>query len=222
MRQCTNCGSRASDEARFCAHCGLPLAEADEPRRLEEQPETPIGAAPSAPTASSLDPKPAPNPSPSRTDSEKNAIGCGVALLGLVMVLTTANIPSVGGALVVLGLLLGLGGLAYAPVVATWAESAQKSAQRQEEEPLRKATGSWTSLVVVRSYHNDKDGLKIAEREANILAAHGYAVAAQSGAGSHINVGRTASAAFVTGGLSLLFGASRSKGTIQITFTKTS
>lgn len=46
------------------------------------------------------------------------------------------------------------------------------------------------------------------------VTQHGYRQAGQSGAGSHVNVGRTASAAVLTGGVSLLFGASPSTGTI--------
>ena len=60
-----------------------------------------------------------------------------------------------------------------------------------------------------------------ANKDGRILAAHGYRSAAQSATGSHVNVGRTVTPAVLTGGVSLLFGASRAKGKVQITYTKT-
>jgi hypothetical protein len=58
------------------------------------------------------------------------------------------------------------------------------------------------------------------ELETKHLLANGYEVQDQSSAGSHVNVGRTATAAVLTGGLSLLFGASRSKGSVTLMYLK--
>ena len=52
------------------------------------------------------------------------------------------------------------------------------------------------------------------------LLEHGYQIQASAGTGSHVNVGRTVTAALLTGGLSLLFGASRSQQKVTMTFTR--
>lgn len=89
-----------------------------------------------------------------------------------------------------------------------------------ERSELKRATANWTAALVIRSYKNDNGGRQKASKEASYLMQHGYSLADQSSAGSHVNVGRTASAAVLTGGVSLLFGASRSKGTIDATFVR--
>ena len=88
------------------------------------------------------------------------------------------------------------------------------------EARLRAATDGWTAPFLVRQYADDRNGHGNAQAEATILAAHGYGIAGQSGVGGHLNVGRTLTGALVTGGVSLLFGGSRSRGTVDITFTR--
>jgi Uncharacterised protein family UPF0547 len=90
----------------------------------------------------------------------------------------------------------------------------------RERAELKRVTGNWTVPFVVRSYKNDDNGRALASKEAAYLTRYGYAMAGQSGTGSHVNVGRTASRVVLTGGLGLIFGASRSKGTIEITFVR--
>ena len=80
-------------------------------------------------------------------------------------------------------------------------------------------TNNYTKPVVVRVYKANETGRM--EREMSELLANGYQIQGQSGTGSHVNVGRTVSGAVLTGGLSLLFGASRSSGTQTITYVKT-
>ena len=58
------------------------------------------------------------------------------------------------------------------------------------------------------------------ESEIAELIGHGYTIASQTGTGSHVNVGRTVTGAVLTGGLSLLFGASRSNDKITMTFVR--
>jgi hypothetical protein len=70
--------------------------------------------------------------------------------------------------------------------------------------------------VVIRKYDPGDGGLKTASTDANLLAAHGYCVAAQTDTDGHVNLGRLA----LTGGLGLLFGGTRSKGRVTITFEK--
>jgi hypothetical protein len=88
------------------------------------------------------------------------------------------------------------------------------------EIALKSASGNWTAAVLVRSYSSNGMGQRKCEAEAGILSRHGYLIAGQSGVGSHINVGRTVAPAVLTGGISLLFGASRSSANITVTYTK--
>jgi len=88
------------------------------------------------------------------------------------------------------------------------------------ESRLWAATDGWSAPFLVRQYTDDRNGRGKAQAEATILATHGYGIAGQSGVGGHLNVGRTLTGALVTGGISLLFGGSRSRGTVDITFTK--
>ena len=85
---------------------------------------------------------------------------------------------------------------------------------------LERETHGWKAAAIVRVYKDDKDGRGRATKEADELARHGYAVAGQSGDGGHINVGRTAARVALTAPLILVFGASRTKGTITITFQR--
>jgi hypothetical protein len=84
------------------------------------------------------------------------------------------------------------------------------------QNELVKLTGNWTTPVLIRQYDPGGHGLKTANMESNLLAAHGYRIAAQSDTDGHVNLGRLA----LTGGLGLLFGGTRSKGRVTITFEK--
>jgi hypothetical protein len=79
-------------------------------------------------------------------------------------------------------------------------------------------TDYFSKRIVVRVYDADENGRM--EREMAELLEHGYQIQASAGTGSHVNVGRTVTAAVLTGGLSLLFGASRSKQKVTMTFVK--
>ncbi len=56
--------------------------------------------------------------------------------------------------------------------------------------------------------------------ELPIATEHGWELDNTAAAGSHINVGRTVTSAALTGGISLLFGASRSKGKTTIVWKR--
>lgn len=58
-------------------------------------------------------------------------------------------------------------------------------------------------------------------REMEAASHYGWMPQDTTGTAGHINVGRTATAAALTGGVSLLFGASRSKDKITITYVRT-
>lgn len=88
------------------------------------------------------------------------------------------------------------------------------------EAELQRATARWTVPTLFRTFANTGGGRRKAEAEAAILTKHSYEIQAQSGTGGHINVGRTVAPAVLTGGLSLLFGASRSKDRLTVTFAK--
>ena len=70
--------------------------------------------------------------------------------------------------------------------------------------------------VHVSTYRDEK----AMQREAEAAASFGWTVEATAGTGGHVNVGRTVAPAVLTGGLSLLFGASRSKDKITVTFVR--
>ena len=102
-------------------------------------------------------------------------------------------------------------------VVGTWdAEAKAEQASRE----LVASTGNFTSPTIIRSYENSDVGLRQANVDAAKLARQGYVPAGQAADGGHINVGRTATGAVLTGGISLLFGGSRTKGKVTITYTK--
>ena len=100
---------------------------------------------------------------------------------------------------------------------AAWPFKAAKILE-QFEGWLATETSDWTTPVSVRTYKQDQGWL--IELEAKHLIANGYEVQDQSSAGTHVNVGRTVTGAVLTGGLSLLFGASRSKGTVTLMYLK--
>jgi hypothetical protein len=88
----------------------------------------------------------------------------------------------------------------------------------EAEKPLRDATLNWSLPLVARTYDDTARGRQKLGGEAAILSWHGYYLAGQSGYGGHINFGRTVAPALLTGGASLLFGASRSRGRTTVTF----
>jgi hypothetical protein len=73
---------------------------------------------------------------------------------------------------------------------------------------LVKLTGNWTAPVVIRKYAPDEGGLKTANVESNVLATHGYRIAAQTETDGHLNIGRLA----LTGAVGLMLGGTRTKG----------
>ena len=99
-----------------------------------------------------------------------------------------------------------------------WPQKKNVEVLEQFEAWLAKETSTWTTPVTVRTYKQDHSWLL--ELEAKLFVANGYEVQDQSSTGAHINVGRTVTGAVLTGGLSLLFGASRSKGTVTLMYLK--
>lgn len=69
----------------------------------------------------------------------------------------------------------------------------------------------------VATYSNEKQ----MQKEVEAAVQNGWMPQNTAGTSGHINVGRTTAAAVLTGGFSLLLGASRSKDKITITFTRT-
>jgi len=73
------------------------------------------------------------------------------------------------------------------------------------------------ALTHIETYTNEKQMQKDVE-----LSSHfGWMPQNIAGTAGHINVGRTATAAVLTGGFSFLLGVSRSKDTVTITFLRT-
>lgn len=70
--------------------------------------------------------------------------------------------------------------------------------------------------VVVRHYKNTQEF----EDEAEIYIRLGYSIKGETATDGHVNVGRTLLPALMTGGLSLFFGASRTKGVQTVTYVR--
>ena len=68
----------------------------------------------------------------------------------------------------------------------------------------------------VATYKDEKS----MQRDVEAAAKRGWLVQGTAGVGGHINVGKTAARVALTGELGLLFGASRSKDKITITFVR--
>jgi len=79
----------------------------------------------------------------------------------------------------------------------------------------------WYQDITKRAYVVTYTKEKEMQKEVEQAAQHGWIPQTSAGVAGHINVGRTATAAALTGGASLLFGASRSKDKITITFVRT-
>lgn len=73
-----------------------------------------------------------------------------------------------------------------------------------------------SKLSHVATYKNEKDATKEAEK----ASKKGWVPSGTGATDGHINLGRTVAGAALTGGLSLLFGGSRSKGKVTITYTR--
>lgn len=74
-----------------------------------------------------------------------------------------------------------------------------------------------TKRAHVETYQKDK----IMQKEVEVAAQYGWMPQTSAGVAGHINVGRTVTAAALTGGASLLLGASRSKDKLTITYVRT-
>jgi hypothetical protein len=127
--------------------------------------------------------------------------------------------------LILLKMATGFGGDAFAGfLVLMWLLSAFVLVVLADlfagDADLRNATSTWTRMAVVRSYRNDGAGRRKLEDEAATLAKRGYAIQGQTGMSGHINVGRTVAPAVLTGGLSLITGASRSRDKITVTYVR--
>ena len=73
-----------------------------------------------------------------------------------------------------------------------------------------------TKSTYIATYKDEK----AMRREVEAAAKFGWVPQGASGIGGHVNVGRTVSTAVLTGGVSLLFGASRSKDKTTVTFVR--
>lgn len=74
-----------------------------------------------------------------------------------------------------------------------------------------------TKRAHVETYQKDK----VMQKDVETAAQYGWIPQTSAGIGGHINVGRTFAAASLTGGASLLLGASRSKDKMTITYVRT-
>lgn len=79
----------------------------------------------------------------------------------------------------------------------------------------------WYQDITKRAYAATYTKEKDMQREVEKAAQYGWMPQTSAGIGGHVNVGRTATAAALTGGVSLLFGASRSKDKMTITYVRT-
>jgi hypothetical protein len=70
------------------------------------------------------------------------------------------------------------------------------------------------SLTHIATYKNDRD----ASKDANKAAQRGWQPQTTAATEGHLNLGRTATGAILTGGLSLLFGGSRTSGKLTLMY----
>lgn len=73
-----------------------------------------------------------------------------------------------------------------------------------------------SAMAHVATYTNQKQ----MQKEVEVASQYGWVPQTSAGIAGHINVGRTATAAALTGGVSLLFGASRTKDKVTMTFVR--
>lgn len=88
------------------------------------------------------------------------------------------------------------------------------------EDLLAELSVNWYDDDTKLSYVATYDSAEKASREANRAAKKGWIPQGTSATDGHLNVGTTAAAVMLTGGLALLAGGSRSKGKITITYTR--
>ena len=76
-------------------------------------------------------------------------------------------------------------------------------------------------------WYSDRDAMLInyqdedqPDRELVFASERGWYIADMAAEGGHVNVGRTATGAVLTGGISLLFGGSRKKGKLTINWRR--
>jgi len=82
------------------------------------------------------------------------------------------------------------------------------------------ADSAWYHNPALSTHIETYTDQKKMQREVEEAGKFGWIPQTSSGIDSHVNVGRTATAAALTGGVSLLLGASRSKKEITITFIR--
>lgn len=79
----------------------------------------------------------------------------------------------------------------------------------------------WYQDIAARTHVKTYTSEKEMQRDLEAATQYGWMLQSTTGIAGHVNVGRTTTAAALTGGVSLLFGASRSKDKITITFVRT-
>jgi len=97
----------------------------------------------------------------------------------------------------------------------------EKAQEEKKDDEKAKKNLPWyldsTKLNHIATYSNAEE----ATQEANAASHAGWLPSGTSATDGHINVGRTATEAVLTGGLTLLLGASRTKGNVTVTYVRT-
>jgi hypothetical protein len=109
-------------------------------------------------------------------------------------------------------------GLSLDPTsIAAWERARMQGPPAPNQRQLSIQTFPATRKEVkIKEYKDSKEFEKDAQKMMNA----GWQPEDQSQRGGHVNVGRTATGAVLTGGLSLLLGASRTKGKITVTWIR--
>ncbi len=94
----------------------------------------------------------------------------------------------------------------------------QAMEREKEKQRVSESTPNRTGKiqVMVRVY----DTVSQYEADAQRLIPQGWRIEQQSQGGGHVNIGRTTTGAVLTGGLSLLFGGSRTKDKLTVTWRR--
>jgi hypothetical protein len=101
------------------------------------------------------------------------------------------------------------------------AEKLQSLFPHLETENAERAT-HWYQNITKKAHVETYTNRKHMQKDIEQAAQYGWVPQTSAGIGSHINVGRTVTGMVLTGGLNLLFGGSRSKEKITITFIRNS